>query len=94
MECSLCGSSTYKLLREKRLDQGSGTVGGHVQMFKWDSSVGSLADAKGPLSTMASVLPGQRCSLWAVTDVNVGCPAVPILLVVGTDSLNPKISPR
>jgi hypothetical protein len=89
------------LLREKhlcqRLGRGSGSVGGHVQMFKWDGSVGSLADgsnAKGPLSAMTSVLPGQCCSLWAVADVNVGCPAVPTLLVVGTDSLNPKISPR
>lgn len=40
---------------------------------------------------MAFVLPGQDSSLWAAADMNVGCLAVPRLLVVDTDSLNPNI---
>lgn len=99
-ECGLRGSSTCNLLREKSLSQrlarGSGTLGGHVRMFKWDGSVGSRAggsDARGPLSTMAFVLPGQDSSLWPAADMDIGCPAVPRLLAVDTDSLNPNISP-
>lgn len=65
-------------------------------MFKRDGSVGSLADgsdAKGPLSTMAFVLPGQDSSRWVAANMNVGCLAIPRLLVVDTDSLKPNISP-